>query len=147
MPTNDPFVSPFPTYNPSVARDPRTIVGTAGEPVRALAFAGGVFDAAMQLGTVHALLVSGSAPPDMVVGISSGAINAVAVAEILQAGNAAEPEHDQVEAKVARFREVLEAYRQSPEDVLAAFLPDVYQIDAEAPLKPTELPIYKKAER
>jgi predicted acylesterase/phospholipase RssA len=134
-------------YDPNAARDPRGSIGQPGEPVRALAFAGGVFDAAMQLGSVHALLVSNSAPPDVVVGISTGAINAVAAAEILQAGAPGATPREIREAKVARFREVLEAYRQSPEDVLAAFLPDIYQVDAEKPLKPTDLPIYKEPER
>jgi len=147
MPVRTPRHSAPTRYDPNAARDPRASIGQPGEPVRALAFAGGLFDAAMQLGSVHALLVSNSAPPDVVVGISTGAINAVAAAEILQAGAPGATPDEIREAKVARFRQVLEAYRQSPEEVLAAFLPDIYQVDAEKPLKPTDLPIYKEPER
>ena len=52
---------------------------------RALAFPGGGFDTAMQLGVAHAILVARGVPPDYVVGISAGALNATALAEILQA--------------------------------------------------------------
>src|SRR3954447_25100373 len=62
-------------------------IGATGDAVRVLSFSGGLFDAAMQLGTVHALLVTAAKPPDVIAGISTGAINAVAAAEILQAGD------------------------------------------------------------
>jgi hypothetical protein len=101
----------------------------------------------MQLGVAHALLVSRAEPPDVAVGVSTGAVNAVALAEILQAGSDAKSEREQVEAQVARFREVLEAYRQSRDDILPGLLPDVYQVDAQRPLRPTELPIHSQNER
>jgi len=54
------------------------MLGKPGQPVRALAFSGGLFDTAMQLGVAHALLVSRAEPPDIAVGVSTGAVNAVA---------------------------------------------------------------------
>lgn len=132
---------------PAASDHAEAAIGEDGKPIRALAFSGGLFDAAMQLGTVHALLVSCAKKPDVIVGISTGAINAVAAAEILKAGDGIADEAQAVEARVSKFRQVFEAYRQSPEDVLAPFLPDVYQIEAEAPLKPTNLPIFRKEER
>jgi predicted acylesterase/phospholipase RssA len=41
----------------------------------------------MQLGVIHALMVSRAKAPDVVVGVSAGAFNAVALADILQAGS------------------------------------------------------------
>src|SRR6266699_4286144 len=60
-------------------------IGRPGKPIRVLAFAGGGFDTAMQLGVVHALLVSRARAPDIVIGCSAGAVSAVALAEVLQA--------------------------------------------------------------
>lgn len=64
-------------------------IGKAGEPLRVLAFAGGGLDTIMQLGVTHALLVFKGQAPDVVAGVSGGAIQAVALAEILQAGRTA----------------------------------------------------------
>lgn len=136
-----------PASNPTPAETAPTI-GTPGEPVRALVFSGGGYDTVMQLGAVHALLVSRSAAPHTVVGVSAGAINAVALAEVLQAGGGQDtPEGTRLEARVARFREILEAYRSAPDDVGASLLPDIYQVDSRAPLVPTDLPIHKPDER
>jgi len=63
------------------------LIGEPGQPIRAIAFAGGGFDTAMQLGVIHALLVARAKLADVVVGASAGAINAVAMAEVLQAGD------------------------------------------------------------
>lgn len=122
-------------------------IGKKGAPVRALAFSGGLFDTVMQLGVVHAILVSRAEPPDVVVGVSAGAINAVALAEILQAGSDATSGEERIQAQVARFREVLEAVRESREEVISALTPDTYQVDARAPLVPTDLPIHAEDER
>lgn len=54
--------------------------------VRAFSFAGGAFDTVMQIGVAHALLTIQGRGPDAVVGISGGAVNAVAIAEIMQTG-------------------------------------------------------------
>jgi predicted acylesterase/phospholipase RssA len=132
---------------PHPAADPLPQIGEAGLPVRALVLGGGAYDTVMQLGVTHALLVARLRPPEIVVGVSAGAINAAALAEILQAGSSPDNPAPNLEARVARFREVLEAYRKSPEDVIAPLLPDIYQVDARAPLVPTKLPIHKTAER
>jgi predicted acylesterase/phospholipase RssA len=122
-------------------------IGKNDHPVRALAFSGGLFDTAMQLGVAHALIVSRAEPPDVAVGVSTGAINAVTLAEILQAGSDARTEQEQVEAQVARFRQVLESYRESRDELATALGPDAYQVDAQRPLEPTRLPIHAEEER
>src|SRR4051812_11071253 len=99
---------------------------------RALAFTGG-YDAVVQLGLVHALLVSSGSAPDAVVGVSGGAVNAAALAEILQAGD--------VQARVDKLRKFLDSYLQVPGEILRSILPDAFEINAREPLKPIELPI------
>ena len=131
-------------------------IGESGQPVRALAFAGGAFDTALQLGAIHALLVSQAKAPDVVVGVSAGAVNAVALAEVMQAGE--EFTHDKklseverrrvrTQARVTRFREILEAFRRAPGEILDSLKPDTFQIDAHRPLKPLELPTHAEKER
>lgn len=143
-----PPVTPAPASSEHAPR-----IGRTGQPVRALVFAGGLFDSVMQLGVTHALLVSRACPPDVVVGVSTGAVNAVALADIMQAGSTLTDSDKTVEdgmrmeARVARFRQVLDAYRQSHEDVFNAFVPDVYQVDGHRPLEPTRLPIHNREER
>lgn len=123
---------------PQVAR-----VGEPGKPVRALAFSGGLFDSAMQLGVTHALLVARSVAPDVVVGVSNGAINAAALADILQAGNGT----DSVGPQVDRFRHVLEEYLKGPSELLTAVLPDMYLTDLPSPLVQMPLALDIPAER
>ena len=89
-------------YDRSVSVNMQELIGKPGQPVRVLAFSGGLFEAAMQLGTVHALLVSRAEPPEVVAGMSTGAINAVAAAEILQAGRTVN-RGAETDAQVARF--------------------------------------------
>src|SRR6266566_5370305 len=104
-------------------------IGRPGKPIRVLAFAGGGFDTAMQLGVVHALLVSRARAPDIVIGCSAGAVSAVALAEVLQAGDIDDPG-----PKVARFRELFEAYRRAPGEIAQALAPDPTQVDTQRPL-------------
>jgi len=145
-------------------------IGEKDRAIRAINFGGGGFDTLMQLGVTHALLVIQGRAPDAVVGISAGAIQAAALAEVLQAGQfdgewviqeaakrqkqAAKPEkllsvfyrqvlHD----RVRRFREFLYAARQAPERLIDAVLPDAYEIDARNPLRPLEAPVFFEAER
>lgn len=113
--------------SPDIPSSPE-VIGKPGEDVLALAFAGGGFDTAMQLGVIHALLVSDGRPPDVVAGISVGAVNATALAEVLQAG-AGLPEDERLMACVARFREVLETFQQTPEMVGRAVVPDPYEVE------------------
>jgi hypothetical protein len=56
--------------------------GGTGRPLRVFAFGAGGLNAAVQLGTIHALLVTGE-KADVVLGISAGAVSAVALGEIL----------------------------------------------------------------
>jgi predicted acylesterase/phospholipase RssA len=127
-------------------------IGQAGKPVRALTFSSGGIETAMQLGVVHALLVTRAEPPEVVLGVSAGAVNAVALAEILQAesdGDSADPgvAGDPLEPKVAKFRQIFEDFQNCPHDLLDAMLPDAYQIDAQQPFKPLRLPVHAKVER
>jgi predicted acylesterase/phospholipase RssA len=122
---------------------------------RALLFVGGVRDAAMQLGVAHAMLVARSAPPDFVVGMSAGAVNAAAIAEILQAGPAKlSPEEqeklpfdDRVPFQVDKLREFIDSYAEIPGTVMSTLLPDSLEVLAREPLEPLELPIHFDAER
>lgn len=114
-------------------------IGRDGQPIRALAFAGGGYDTAMQLGITHALLVSRARPPDIVVGSSVGAVNAVALAEVLQAGDIAR--------QIARFREIYETYLDAPATIRRAYRPDTFQVDSQRPLESVELPIHHTLER
>ncbi len=134
-----------PPEEPKATSGPTVVIGRDGEPLRALAFGGGGFDTAIQLGVTHALLVADAQPPDIVVGISAGAVNAVALAEILQAGTGLQPE--QQAARVAKFREVLDGSADALEELRSNLFPDPYEVTARAPLKPTELPIHYQKER
>lgn len=128
-----------PTEPPPEQRPPLKRLGLPGRPVRVLAFAGGGFDTAMQLGVTHALMVSRGSPPDMVIGCSAGAINAVALAEVFQAGDET--------ARVARYRRIFEGYMNAPGKIAHATRPDAFQVDTERPLAPIELPIHQQPER
>jgi predicted acylesterase/phospholipase RssA len=107
---------------------------------RAFAFTGG-FDAVVQLGVAHALLVSRGCAPDAVVGVSGGAVNAAALAEILQAGDG-DPQ-----AQVDQLRKFLDSYQKIPGEIVRSILPDAFEINALKPLRPIELPIHFKEER
>ena len=100
----------------------------------------------MQLGVTHALLVSRGAAPDYVVGVSAGAINAAALAEILQAGGPGTGK-PRLEAQVDKFRQFLNAYREMPYQLVSAILPDTVEVTDRGPLKPIELPIHFREER
>ena len=109
----------------------------------------------MQLGVAHALLVSRSAAPDYVVGISAGAINAAAIAEVLQAGpanltpdeHAACSEEERLPFQVDQLRNFIETYLGLPRTLINAIMPDSLEVLARDPLKPVELPIHFDRER
>lgn len=115
--------------------------------LRALAFGGGAFDTIMQLGVVHALLVSRGKAPDHVVGVSAGAVNAAALAEILQSGESLQDPADRMAMQVRRLRSFLDAYFEFPQALLGSVLPDTFEVNAKQPLKPIELPIHFEQER
>lgn len=125
---------------------PQTAVDGTGRTIRAIAFAGGGFDTANQLGLIHALVVGRCQPPDLVAGISAGAVNAVTLAEVMHAGNPAVHEPDRA-AQVARFREIFEAVRDYPDEFFRHSFPDPFEVDARAPLKPAPLPLHFQEER
>ena len=77
-------------------------------PYRVFSFPGAGFDTVMQMGVVHALLVTRRKAPEMVGGISVGAITAAALGEVLQAnaGQHASTADDE-EVRVARFSDLL----------------------------------------
>lgn len=122
---------------------------------RALLFVGGGVDTAMQLGVAHALLVSGGAPPDYVLGVSAGAVNAAAVAEVLQAGPPGLPREEQEKLSAAarlpfqvdKLRNFIETYLELPATLFDSLLPDSLEILAREPLTPLELPIHFDRER
>jgi predicted acylesterase/phospholipase RssA len=120
----------------------------ARRPYRVISFPGAGFDTVMQMGVVHALLVTRRKTPDMVGGVSVGAITATALGEVLQANAAAKASKDEdEEAQVARFSELLEAFRNAPSTILKGFFPDPYETNAAHALKPVELPRHFKEER
>ena len=117
-------------------------------PYRVISFPGAGFDTVMQMGVVHALLVTRRKAPDMVAGIQVGAITASALGEVFKAHagkNAAAREDEEVQ--VARFSELLEAFRNAPSTVMKSFFPDALETNAAHALKPVELPRHFKEER
>jgi predicted acylesterase/phospholipase RssA len=153
------FTQPKPA--PAEKKGPPPAIGIPGQPLRVLAFAGGGLDTVMQLGVAHALLVGRSQAPQVVAGVSAGAVNAVALAEILQAGasghghdSQASPNGDAADrlqtqrvAQVSKFREIFEAFMSVPGELLTNSAPDPYEVNARAPLRPQELPIHNQEER
>lgn len=118
------------------------------QPYRVISFPGAGFDTVLQMGVVHALLVTRRKAPDMVAGISVGAITAAALGEVVKAGTAAGASSTvDDEARVARFSELLEAFRNAPSTVLKGFFPDPLETNAAHALKPVELPRHFKEER
>lgn len=140
-------------------------IGRDNCAVRAINFSGGGFDTFMQLGVTHALMVIQGRAPDTVVGLSAGAAQAAALAEVLQAGeeverdgkrkswgSANEEEKYDLQlrrqgARVKRFREFLNVCFQAREKIFDAILPDAYQIDSHDPLAPLQSPFFPDEER
>lgn len=118
------------------------------KPFRVVSFPGAGFDTVMQMGVVHALLVTRRKAPDMVSGISVGAITAAAMGEVFHAsaGEIGSAQKDE-EVRVARFSELLEAFRNAPSTVMKGFFPDPLETNAAYALKPVELPRHFKEER
>jgi predicted acylesterase/phospholipase RssA len=112
-----------------------------GQPFRVFSFPGAGFDTVLHMGLAHAFLVTRRKAPDMVAGISVGAITATAVAEVLHAEGAGD------ELRVARFNELLEAFRNAPNTVLKGFFPDPLETNSAHALKPVELPRHFQEER
>jgi predicted acylesterase/phospholipase RssA len=150
-------------------------IGGPDEVVRALHLSSGGFDTIMHLGVAHALWVTQGRAPDAIVGISAGAIQGVAVAEVLQAGekgerdfialrlpagqsnNAdwtqlSEPQLAELQkarllARAHRLRHFVEAAQRAPERLMDALVPDTYQINTAVPMRPLEGPRFPAEER
>ena len=117
-------------------------------PFRVFSFPGAGFDTVLQMGVVHALLVTRRQAPDMAAGISVGAITATVLGDVLhtEAGPDASGETTD-ELRVARFNELLEAFRNAPSTVLKGFFPDPLEMNSAHALKPVELPRHFQEER
>lgn len=121
---------------------------SAQQPYRVISFPGAGLDTVMQMGVVHALMVTRRKAPDMVAGISVGAITATALGEVLQANagaNATAIEDEEVQG--SRFSRLLEAFRNAPSTILKGFFPDPLETNSAHALKPVELPRHFKEER
>lgn len=156
---------PSSPHPPGAPTGPRTI-GRTGDHIRAINFSSGAFDTLMHLGVIHALVVIHGRAPDIVTGLSAGAVHAAALAEVLQAGEESErrfretqPEGPlspaqlasiqdiRLRARVERLRRFIDAAHRAPERLLEAVLPDAYQIDVGRPLQPLQQPSFSKEER
>lgn len=118
--------------------------------VRAFAFSTGGVDTVMQLGVAHALLVARAQAPEYVVGVSAGAINATALAEILQAGENLGPHataRERLAIKTDRLREYVNAYSEVPRQLADAVIPDSLEVINKRPLKPLDSPLHFAEER
>ncbi len=117
-------------------------------PFRVFSFPGAGFDTVLQMGVVHALLVTRRKAPDMVAGLSVGAITAAVLGDVLTTGLGSGKSDKQIEeAQVARFNELLEAFRNAPTTVLKGFFPDPLETNSSHALKPVELPRHFHDER
>src|SRR4051812_17022057 len=137
-----------PPTNEVPAPQPQEPRATGTQPYRVISFPGAGLDTVMQMGVIHALLVARRKPPEMVAGISVGAITATALGEVFHAtaGPRATAREDE-EVRVARVCELLEAFRNAPSTVLKGFFPDPLETNAAYALKPVELPRHFKEER
>lgn len=131
---------PVGTSAPRVAGQP------AGRPFRVFSFPGAGFDTVLHMGVVHALLVTRRKAPDMVAGVSVGAITATLLGDVLHTGSNA-PGEATDEVRVARFNELLEAFRNAPGTVLKGVFPDPLETNSAHALKPVELPRHFQEER
>lgn len=118
------------------------------QPFRVFSFPGAGFDTVLHMGLVHALLVTRRRAPDMVAGLSVGAITATILGDVLTTGSGSgRSEKETEEAQVARFCELLEAFRNAPNTVLKGFFPDPLETNSSHALKPVELPRHFQEER
>jgi predicted acylesterase/phospholipase RssA len=159
--------TPGPPTKSKSDTDGETLIGRPGAPIRAINFSAGGFDTLMDLGVIHALVVIHGRAPDVVTGLSAGAIHAAGLAEVLQSGEQSEVaflkkhggwdmlqphqkealQRIRLLARVKRLRDFIEAAQRAPERLIDSVLPDAYQIDARRPLSPLQLPRFAPEER
>lgn len=122
-------------------RHDRHSIGEAGEPVFALALSSGGLNAVFHLGAAHALLACGGRAPHVIAGISAGAVNAAAIAEVLQARAANQ-------SATAVLRRFIKAYEEAPDELLRSWLPDPLDLAHDMQQRTAlRLPIYPTRER
>jgi predicted acylesterase/phospholipase RssA len=126
--------------NPVTSPDKIEIPREGEAEVYALSFGPGAFDTMVQLGVIHALLVAHRRPPNVVLGLSAGAINAVALGEVF-----AEP--GGIHGQISRFREILNAARNSLRVLRHELSPDPLELNTTHALSPMTLPIHHGEER
>lgn len=133
---------------PPPPQDAKLPVAGSQRPFRVFSFPGAGFDTVLHMGVVHALLVTRRQAPDMVAGLSVGAITAAVLGEVLTTGSGSGMSDKEIdEAQVARFNELLEAFRNAPTTVLKGFFPDPLETNSSHALKPVELPRHFHDER
>lgn len=130
---------PSTTWGETDATAPVHELGESGQDLLSLAFGGGGLAAAFQLGVAHALLASDGRAPHVVVGVSSGAVSAAALAEVLQAGTPT--------LRLRRLLDILERLQRAPEVLVGSALPDPMELEARRALLPASLPIHFPDER
>ena len=101
----------------------------------------------MQLGVTHAFMISRAQPPDVVAGISAGAIHATVLAEVLKSGENAEDDEARLIKQVEVFTTFLEEELSAPGRLISLLLPDAYQVESRAPLEPLAVPTQSKLEQ
>src|SRR5258706_3525010 len=116
------------TANTQTSNNQR-FLGGPGVDVDVIAFRGGAFDTAMYLGVIQAWLLLNRPPPALATGVSTGAVAAVALADVYQAGSGLQ---DVRKAQSARLRELLFAYSDAPRELVRAWAPDTYEVNAAA---------------
>ena len=154
---------PSPVFPRQATPEQEGTIGRDECAVRAINFAGGGFSTIMQLGVTHALMTIQGRAPDAVIGVSAGAIQAAALAEVLQAGDGIEEKYQpwgglgadkklelqmkRMQARVMRFREFLVEYQTVRERLYDSLLPDAYQVDSHDPLEPLQSPLHDRKKR
>jgi predicted acylesterase/phospholipase RssA len=133
----------FMNRQPAAAPEPPPPVKLGKDgTLQVLSFSSGEFDGIMYLGLIHAMLFS-KRKPDIIAGISSGAVAAVMAAEVFQIESNGAPSI----AQIARFRELLAISRDLPNHLMRDLLPPLLQLDSPAPLEPLRSPVLAEEER
>lgn len=126
----------------------RQFIGKKDDTIEVYALrAGPHLDSVFQLGVAHAHIVGNLPRPDLIVGLSSGAVHAAAIAEILRAKTELQGVENERDAELHRFRDILYAYQDFATDLQAAALPDAFEADAGKPLQPNPQAIHFFGER
>ena len=140
-------------HEPKPSRTPpkEPLFGHDGSEVEAIAFSGGGFDALMDLGVIHALVMREHLHPGQCQlphafsGVSSGAVMAAIAADVL--GHRGPTPAETTAVRAARLRQMLQLLLESPGQLLASLWPDLYEVKSGRPLKSLNLAIHNSRER